>query len=281
MTPTRSSDRVEYIWPCGHYQNVKIEPAPAIPFAAVEFPIPLAKPVKHFTELEKGGIPALRKCCRCGDKYHLFRIPAECMGCSHSFRAPCTDCKIISVTGSREIATVEFKVTGDQDQTPKYWRCRLCDDINIFQAQADGAGNALLEPRGLRCKICSERFYESNWVISPFNVYLGTWDGKIVAESGPWHWSLAWHRDMAGRRGISEEGCCMGTGNGPRRRPIPWIGKSGISSRNEITSSPRLEVTITIIVDENPEQELLTQRIQNTCTNITSATGPIWGQLAI
>ncbi|KAK4209557.1 hypothetical protein QBC37DRAFT_377939 [Rhypophila decipiens] len=266
MTPTRSSDRVEYTWPCGHYQNVKIEPAPAIPFAAVEFPIPLAKPVKHFTELEKGGIPALRKCCRCGDKYHLFRIPAECMGCSHSFRAPCTDCKIISVTGSREIATVEFKVTGDQDQTPKYWRCRLCDDINIFQAQDDEAGNALLEPRGLRCKSCSERFYESNWVISPFNARNQR--GGLLHGNGKWTEKKTDSLDWKVWNLLQERHHII---TSPGEDPA----NAQQNSSTDVANAPTVEVTITIIVDENPEQELLIQRIQNTCTDITSATGPI------
>lgn len=243
MSSIRSSDLVEYIWPCGHYyQDVRIEPAPAIPFAPVQFPLPLAKPVKQFTEFEKGGIPALRKCCRCGDKYHLFRIPEECKLCGHSFRQPCTNCTIISVTGSREIATVEFRVTGEFDQTPLYWRCRLCEDINPFEITGvhhhviTNKFLAAKEGRGLRCRMCSERFYESNWVISPFFVYLGTWDGKVVAESGPWHWSLAWHRDMAGKRPNSHrpDDCCVRRRDGRRRKSIPWIGVSGDTTKDKV-----------------------------------------------
>ncbi|KAM7205131.1 hypothetical protein V8F20_003268 [Naviculisporaceae sp. PSN 640] len=251
MSSIRSSDLVEYIWPCGHHQDVRIEPAPAIPFAPVQFPLPLAKPVKYFTEFEKGGIPGLRRCCRCGDKYHLFRIPEECKLCGHSFRQPCADCTIISVTGSREIATVEFRVTGEFDQTPVYWRCRLCEDINPFEIT--GVHHHVImnkfrevgEVRGLRCRMCSERFHESNWVISPFFVYLGTWNGKVVAESGPWHWSLAWHRDMAGKRrtGHREEDCCVRRSDGRRRKSIPWIGVSGGDAVDKVHSA-RKESTI-------------------------------------
>lgn len=244
---TQPSDPAEYIWPCGHHQGVQVKPAPtAAVLEPVEFPLPLAKPVRYFDAYEKDGIPALRRCCGCGHKYRLFRIPEECNLCGHSFRRPCSTCTILSVTGRREIATADFRVTGEFDQTPAYWRCRLCEDIHPFgtstddQIITDGFLDAK-KGKGLRCSTCCEKFHESNWVISPFYIYLGTWDGKIVAESGPWHWSLAWHRDVAGNRRVVSHGaegeCCRRNSHGRRRRAIPWIGSS--ESGMETTNTTR------------------------------------------
>ncbi|KAK3313990.1 hypothetical protein B0H66DRAFT_567537 [Apodospora peruviana] len=225
MSPIlRTPDLEEYVWPCGsYYGDVSIRKAPGIPFIPDVFPLPLAKPVEKFTEYEKSGIPALRKCCKCGEKYHLFRTPDWCRMCQHSFKDPCSTCTIVGFSGSREIATVELKVIGEFDQTPEYWRCRLCEDINAFET-GYMATNAFLDPKGRRCNICCEPFHEDNWVISPFNVYLGSWNGRVVAESGPWHWTLAWHCDPEVQDpSHCGGGCYKKRSNGRRVKGLPFV----------------------------------------------------------
>lgn len=133
---------------------------------------------------------------------------------------------IVDSSGSREIATIERRVVGEFDQTPQSWRCSSCEAINKFD---DDAGlNTFLAPKApeyqsdLRCSTCTKPFTEDSWVVSPFCIYLGTWNGKAVAEGGPWHWSLDWHRDFA-RDDHSKDDCYAAGKSGRPRQANPCI----------------------------------------------------------
>ncbi|KAK0625137.1 hypothetical protein B0T17DRAFT_508151 [Bombardia bombarda] len=217
----------EYIWPCGTHENVSIQNAPAMLFVPGELPLPLSKPFLEFTEYERGGVAGLRNCCRCSEKYNLLQPPETCKKCRHSFTDKCASCTITDRSGNREIATVDLRMTGEFDQTPEYWRCYLCEDINVFDS-GYMATNGFLKAKGLRCKRCCESFNEKNWVISPFCIYLGSWDGSVVAAAGPWHWTILWHRDCQGDvEDQSGQSCCKTVSRyGRRRRENPCIGKS-------------------------------------------------------
>ncbi|KXX79876.1 hypothetical protein MMYC01_203773 [Madurella mycetomatis] len=156
-----------------------------------------------------------------------------CAECEHSFTG-CQTCLIVDSTGSREIATIERRVTGEFDQTPASWRCNPCGRINAFDNEL--TLNGFLAPKirayrkGMRCGRCDKPFTEDSWVISPFSLYLGTWNGKIVAEGGPWHWNLDWHRDFA-RDDHSKDDCYATRPNGRRRRENPCIIKHSSPQR--------------------------------------------------
>jgi collagen type V/XI/XXIV/XXVII alpha len=137
---------------------------------------------------------------------------------------------IVDSSGSRQIATIERRPIGEFDQTPEFWRCNTCENINCFDD--DAAFNGFLAPKvsdymeDMRCKKCGEAsFTEDSWVVNPFFVYLGTWNGRVVAEGGPWHWSLEWHRDCAPADHTKED-CYATRKNGRRRRENPCISKA-------------------------------------------------------
>ncbi|KAK0716584.1 hypothetical protein B0T21DRAFT_454352 [Apiosordaria backusii] len=224
----RSPNLIEYVWPCGHYENVLVEKAPGISFVRGQFSLPIAKSPEEFTEEERKGVPGRRKCCRCWASSSLFKPLEACGECDHAF-ADCSSCMIVNSSGSREIATSDKRVVGEFDQTPEAWRCGECEAINAFDD--DGAFNGFLAPKvadyaeDSACKKCNAPFSEENWVISPFSIYLGTWNGRKVAEGGPWHWNLEWHRDRAGKEHKKED-CYGQRKNGRRRRENPCINKN-------------------------------------------------------
>jgi collagen type V/XI/XXIV/XXVII alpha len=136
---------------------------------------------------------------------------------------------IVDSSGSREIATIDHLPAGEFDQTPEYWRCNTCEHVNPFDSE--GPINGFLAPLvsdymdDMECRKCGGPFTEDNWVISPFWVYLGTWNGKVVAEGGPWHWSAEWHRDRASENHTKDD-CYSVRRSGRRRRENPCINKS-------------------------------------------------------
>ncbi|KAK3988682.1 hypothetical protein QBC44DRAFT_203985, partial [Cladorrhinum sp. PSN332] len=139
--------------------------------------------------------------------------------CGHP-SSDCATCMIVNASGSREIATSNKRVTGEFDQTPESWRCGQCEAINGFEGDT-GCTGAL----NTACKSCNTLFSEENWVISPFGIYLGTWNGRIVAEGGPWNWTMEWHRDCAGPDHTMQD--CYATGkSGRRRQENPCISKN-------------------------------------------------------
>jgi collagen type V/XI/XXIV/XXVII alpha len=240
---------IEYIWPCGHHENVEVQKAPGISFVRGKFSLPVAKPPEDFTEEERTGVPGRRKCCRCWATCSLFKPHEECEECDHPF-SECRTCVIVDSSGSREIATIERRPVGEFDQTPEFWRCNTCEHINPFDGE--GPVNGFLAPKvsdymeDMECKKCGGGFTEDSWVVSPFWVYLGTWNGKIVAEGGPWHWSVEWHRDHAGEN-HSKDDCYATRRNGRRRRENPCIDKHFAS---ESSSKPKaLAIPPILIVD--------------------------------
>jgi collagen type V/XI/XXIV/XXVII alpha len=229
MGPTsRPANLIEYIWPCGHHENVEVQQAPGISFVRGQFSLPVAKPPEDFTEEERTGVPGRRKCCRCWATCSLFKPLEACEECDHPF-AGCPTCMIVDSSGSREIATVERRPIGEFDQTPEFWRCNTCEHINPFDGE--GPFNGFLAPKvsdyreDMQCRKCGESFVEDNWVINPYWVYLGTWNGRVVAEGGPWHWSLEWHRDRADESHTKDD-CYATRRNGRRRRENPCINKN-------------------------------------------------------
>ncbi|KAL2179545.1 uncharacterized protein P884DRAFT_290516 [Thermothelomyces heterothallicus CBS 202.75] len=226
MNPTNHPlNLIEYVWPCGHQENVEVQQAPGIPFVRGQFSLPVAKSPEEFTEEERIGVPGRRKCCRCWATSSLFKPLEACKECDHPF-AGCHTCMIVDSSGTREIATLERRPIGEFDQTPEYWRCGTCEHVNAFDR--DGPINGFLAPmvpdymEDMECRKCGGPFTEDSWVINPFWVYLGTWNGRVVAEGGPWHWSLEWHRDCAGEQHTKDD--CYGTRkNGRRRRENPCV----------------------------------------------------------
>ncbi|KAK4095888.1 hypothetical protein N658DRAFT_81368 [Parathielavia hyrcaniae] len=227
-TTNRPANLIEYIWPCGHHENVTVQQAPGIAFVRGQFPLPVAKPPEDFTEEERTGVPGRRKCCRCWATCSLFKPFDACEECDHPF-AGCSACMIVDSSGSREIATVERRPVGEFDQTPEFWRCNTCEHVNAFDGE--GPFNGFLAPKisdyreDMPCGKCGEPFLEESWVISPYWVYLGTWNGRVVAEGGPWYWSLEWHRDCAGANHTRDD-CYASRKNGRRRRENPCIDKT-------------------------------------------------------
>lgn len=245
---------IEYIWPCGHHENVEVQPAPGVPFVRGQFSLPVAKPPEDFTEEERTGVPGRRKCCRCWATCSLFKPHEECEECDHPFSG-CPTCMVVDSSGSREIATVEQRPIGEFDQTPEYWRCNTCEHINPFDGE--GPVNGFLAPKvsdymeDMECKKCGGGFTEENWVISPFWVYLGTWNGRVVAEGGPWHWNLQWHKDCAGENHTKDD-CYATRKNGRRRRENPCINKTLASE----TASKGLMIPPILIVDTDHDHSL-------------------------
>lgn len=229
MGPTNHpTNLIEYVWPCGHCDNVAVERAPGLYFDRGQFSLPVAKPPEEFTEEERAGVPGRRECCRCWATCSLFKPLEACEECDHVF-AGCPTCMIVDATGTRDVATVECRVVGEFDQTPQYWRCGSCESINAFDDE--GAFNGFLVPKVLdyaeetRCANCGAAFCEDNWVISPFWIYLGTWNGRVVADGGPWHWNLQWHRDYA-TDDHTRDDCYAPRKGGRRRRENPCISKN-------------------------------------------------------
>jgi collagen type V/XI/XXIV/XXVII alpha len=136
---------------------------------------------------------------------------------------------IVDSAGSREIATIDRRPIGEFDQTPEFWRCNTCEHVNPFDGEE--AFNGFLAPKvsdymdDMACRKCGQAFTEESWVISPFWVYLGTWNGRVVAEGGPWHWNMEWHRDCAGEDHTKDD-CYATRRNGRRRRENPCINKT-------------------------------------------------------
>ncbi|KAK4136101.1 hypothetical protein BT67DRAFT_432882 [Trichocladium antarcticum] len=228
MSPTsHPPNLIEYVWPCGHHENVAVQEAPGIAFVRGQFSLPVAKPPEEFTEKERKGVPGRRKCCRCWATCSLFKPLEACEECDHPFDG-CAACMIVDSSGSREIATLQRRPVAEFDQTPEYWRCSACERINGFDNES--GFNGFLAPKvadymeDLRCRQCSESFHEDSWVVNPFSVYLGTWNGRAVAEGGPWHWNLEWHRDFAGED-HSKDDCYSTRKNGRRRRENPCTNK--------------------------------------------------------
>ncbi|KAL2137758.1 hypothetical protein VTI28DRAFT_8330 [Corynascus sepedonium] len=221
------SNLIEYVWPCGHHENVDVQKAPGIPFVRGQFSLPVAKSPEEFTEEERLGVPGRRKCCRCWATCSLFKPLEACEECDHPFTG-CQGCMIVDSSGSREIATLDRRPVGEFDQSPEYWRCNTCEHINSFDS--DGPINGFLAPMvsdymdDMECRKCGGSFTVDSWVISPFWVYLGTWNGRVVAEGGPWHWSLEWHRDCASEQHTRDD-CYAARKNGRRRRENPCINK--------------------------------------------------------
>ncbi|KAK4172113.1 hypothetical protein QBC36DRAFT_81137 [Triangularia setosa] len=247
----RSPSLIEYVWPCGHHENVLVEKAPGISFVRGQFSLPIAKSPEEFTEEERKGVPGRRKCCRCWASSSLFKPLEACGECDHAF-ADCSNCMIVNSSGSREIATSDKRVIGEFDQTPEAWRCGECETINAFDD--DGAFNGFLAPKvanyaeATACKKCHAPFMEETWVISPFSIYLGTWNGTKVAEGGPWHWNLEWHRGHTGQDHKKDE-CYGPRKTGRRRRENPCINKN-------FTIEPRKEdkvVPVSAVVAGTPE----------------------------
>ncbi|KAK4141550.1 uncharacterized protein C8A04DRAFT_14007 [Dichotomopilus funicola] len=223
---------IEYIWPCNHHAHVSVQPAPS-PSILVdrgEFSLPAARPPEDLTEEERTGIPGRRKCCRCWATSSIFKPLTACEECEHPFTG-CPTCVVVDSSGTREIATLQRRPVGEFDQTPEHWRCGTCEHINTFDAEAAGPINGFLAPmvadymEDMQCRKCGGHFTEESWVMNPFWVYLGAWNGKVVAEGGPWHWSMVWHRDCAGE-GHSREECYAERRNGRRRRENPCINKN-------------------------------------------------------
>lgn len=245
---------IEYIWPCGHHENVEVQQAPGIAFVRGQFSLPVAKPPEDFTEEDRAGLPGRKKCCRCWATCSLFKAHDVCEECDHPF-SECPTCMIVDSTGSREIATVERRPIGEFDQTPEYWRCNTCEHVNPFDGE--GPVNGFLAPKVLdymedmECKKCGGGFTEDNWVINPFWVYLGTWNGKVVAEGGPWHWSVEWHRDCAGEHHTKDD-CYATRRNGRRRRENPCVNKNFASQ-----SAPKaLVIPPILVVDTDRDHSL-------------------------
>ncbi|KAL2258439.1 hypothetical protein VTK26DRAFT_8259 [Humicola hyalothermophila] len=232
---------IEYVWPCGHYENVQVAPAPGIAFErGPHFTLPVAKPPEEFDDEERAGVPGRRQCCRCWATCSLFKPLDACPECDHPF-AGCAACMIVDAAGAREIATAERRPVGEFDQTPESWRCETCEAINAFDD--DDGFKGFLAPKvvdsreDMRCRRCGEPFSEESWVINPFSVYLGTWNGRIVAEGGPWHWNLEWHRDCAPADHTKED-CYATRKNGRRRRENPCINKNFAPESPEKQAGP-------------------------------------------
>ncbi|KAK4152188.1 hypothetical protein C8A00DRAFT_16483 [Chaetomidium leptoderma] len=254
MSPTsRPPNLIEYVWPCGHHENVQVQQAPGISFVRGQFSLPVAKPPEDFTEEERTGVPGRRKCCRCWATCSLFKPLEACEECDHPF-AGCPTCMTVDSSGSREIATIERRPIGEFDQTPEFWRCNSCEHVNPFDGE--GPINGFLAPKvadymeDMECKMCAGRFTEDNWVISPYWVYLGTWNGRVVAEGGPWHWSLEWHRDCADENHTKDD-CYATRKNGRRRRENPCIDKNFASE-----SATKSLVPPILIVDTDHDHSL-------------------------
>ncbi|KAL1835663.1 hypothetical protein VTJ49DRAFT_6260 [Mycothermus thermophilus] len=216
---------IEYVWPCSHYENVQVRQAPGIPFVRGRFSLPVAKPPDEFTEEDRTGVPARRECCKCWTSSSLFKQLDACEECDHPF-AGCPTCMIVDSTGSREIATLDLRPLGEFDQTPQYWRCDRCEHVNPFDSESPLTG--FLAPKiaghsdSIECRQCAAPFSPDSWVINPHWVYLGTWNGKVVAEGGPWHWNVQWHQTFAGEDHLKND-CYAPRRNGRRRRENPCI----------------------------------------------------------
>jgi collagen type V/XI/XXIV/XXVII alpha len=158
---------------------------------------------------------------------------------------------IVDSSGSREIATIEQRPIGEFDQTPEYWRCDACEHVNPFDGE--GPINGFLAPKvsdymdDMECRKCAGPFTEDSWVISPYWVYLGTWNGRVVAEGGPWHWSLEWHRDCADENHTKDD-CYATRRNGRRRRENPCINKNFAS---ESASKPPIPPILIVDTDRD------------------------------
>ncbi len=204
-------------------------------------------------------MPGRRKCCRCWTTCSLFKPHEVCEECDHPFAA-CPSCVIVDSSGSREIATIECRPIGEFDQTPEYWRCDTCEHINPFDGE--GPVNGFLAPKvsdymeDMQCKKCGGGFTEDNWVVSPFWVYLGTWNGRVVAEGGPWHWSVEWHRDRAGEN-HSKDDCYATRKNGRRRRENPCINKQFAAEASSSPKAKALAIPPILIVDTDYDNHTL------------------------
>ena len=184
----------------------------------------------------------------------MFKPHEQCEECDHPFDG-CPNCVIVDSAGSREIATIEKRPIGEFDQTPEYWRCNTCETINAFDGE--GPVNGFLAPKvsdymeDMECKNCGGAFSEDSWVVSPFWVYLGTWDGRAVAEGGPWHWSVEWHKSCADES-HSKDVCYATRKNGRRRRENPCINKTFAAE----SAAKRLPIPPILIVDTDHDHSL-------------------------
>lgn len=246
------SHLLEYVWPCGRHENVSIEEAPGVTLVRGQLTLPVAKQPEDFTEEERIGIPGRRKCCQCWATCSLFKRLDACEECEHPFNG-CSTCLIVDSSGCREIATIEGRVVGEFDQTPEFWRCNECENLNSFGNE--GPFNGFLAPKfadyldETRCQNCQTRFSEDHWVISPFWIYLGTWNGRVVAKGGPWHWSLEWHRNFA-PADHSKENCYSTRKNGRKRRENPCIAKEGLS-KPHVEKKSFVIPTLVVQTDDN------------------------------
>ncbi len=225
METPRPLNLIEYIWPCGHHENVNVQQAPGIAFNRGQFFLPIAKPPEDFTAEERTGVPGRCRCCRCWATYRLFKPHDVCKESNHPF-SDCPTCMIVDSSGSHEIATIDHRPIGEFDQTPEFWRCNTCEHVNPFDVE--GTVNGFLAPKvsdcmeDMECKTCGGGFTEDDWVVNSFWVYLGTWNGRVVAEGGPWHWNVEWHREHAGEHHTKDD-CYVIRKNGRRKCENPCI----------------------------------------------------------